>query len=270
MASSLCSLRLLRHAVALPQTPRSVLGTLILQDDLSILNCCSIRSFSSRVPRLRRPPRLQTEEEEAIYFGSRPNAITLFPGDFTEDEEDPSDKDEDFQDDGDSQETEKLVAELRRREEEDKANRERWLRNSIPPVRVPQIDERGRAYGRGGRKRASARVWIQPGFGEVVVNRKDFIDYFERQWDREIVLLPLVVTGTCGMFDVQIMVQGGGLTGQAGAARHGLANALNHYNPDLYRPALKRLGLLTRDARKVERKKVGHVKARKSPQWVRR
>ena len=150
------------------------------------------------------------------------------------------------------------------------AQRKRWIENARPPVRVPVIDDRGRAYGRGGRKTASARVWIQPGFGHVVVNHKPLEEYFDRQTDRELILAPFAATMTCGKFDVTATVTGGGLTGQAGAIRHGAARALNHYNPDQYRPALKRLGYLTRDPRKVERKKIGRVKARKSPQWVKR
>lgn len=163
-----------------------------------------------------------------------------------------------------------LSEEVKEMQEEEDAQKRRWLENAKPPVREPIIDERGRAYGRGGRKTAAARVWIQPGLGNVVVNRKDFVDYFERFSDRELILQPLMATETCGKFDVTVFVEGGGLTGQAGAIRHGLARALNHYNPDIYRPPLKRLGYLTRDPRKVERKKVGHLKARKKPQWVKR
>jgi small subunit ribosomal protein S9 len=208
----------------------------------------------------------------------------LFPGDYQDDAESMWDDDEDDyeasetmggyeSDTGGEQtlsETDYLIEELRRREAEDQAQRAKWIENSLPPVWKSEIDERGRAYGRGGRKKAAARVWIQPGFGEVTVNKKSFVDYFPRMSDRDLILQPLVATETCGDFDVQVMVQGGGLTGQAGAVRHGLAHALNSYNPDLYRPPLKRLGLLERDARRVERKKVGHKKARKSPQWVRR
>ena len=148
--------------------------------------------------------------------------------------------------------------------------KKRWIENAKPPLRKPVIDDRGRAYGRGGRKTASARVWIQPGLGHVVINHQDLVDYFDRTTDRELVLAPLTATATCGKFDVTALVTGGGLTGQAGAIRHGLARALNHYNPDVYRPPLKRLGYLTRDPRKVERKKIGHIKARKKPQWVKR
>lgn len=149
------------------------------------------------------------------------------------------------------------------------AQKQRWIENASPPIRVSEIDERGRAYGRGSRKTAQARVWIQPGQGEIVVNRKDFVTYFPRESDRDHILGPFVASQTCGRFDVTAMVKGGGLTGQAGAIRLGLARALEKYNPD-YRPPMKRHGFMTRDPRMVERKKVGRVKARKSPQWVRR
>mmetsp|Transcript_13497 Transcript_13497/g.20547 ORF Transcript_13497/g.20547 Transcript_13497/m.20547 type:complete len:284 (+) Transcript_13497:49-900(+) len=136
-------------------------------------------------------------------------------------------------------------------------------------VRVQELDARGRAYGRGSRKTAQARVWIFPGEGNITINRKDLVDYFDRESNRELLLMPFVATGTCGMFDVKCYVQGGGLSGQAGAIRHGLARALEKYNPD-FRPPLKALGFLTRDPRMVERKKYGLKKARKAPQWVKR
>ena len=228
---------------------------------------------------------------------TRTNAVTVFPGNYADDDEGYSDdeygvfgdgKDDDDDNDNDNSDTattttlydpsfvpddpadiahQKLMKEHLLKEQE---KRERWIDNALPPERTSIIDERGRAYGRGGRKRAQARVWIQPGLGEIVVNRRRFTDYFDRLYDREQVLAPFVATETCNLFDVQIMVKGGGLTGQAGAIRLGAARALNAYNPDLYRPPLKLLGYLTRDPRKVERKKIGHTKARKSPQWVRR
>lgn len=253
----------------------------------------AVREFSSEsletsaLFRFRRSNQLKNIPNEDR--GQRPNSVMLFPGDYQDDAEsmwDDYDDDDEFDTEADDyssnigfesdkgektlSETDYLIEELRRREAEDQAKRARWIENSLPPEWKSEIDERGRAYGRGGRKKASARVWIQPGFGEVTVNKKSFVDYFPRMSDREMVLQPLVATETCGQFDVQVMVQGGGLTGQAGAVRHGLARALNSYNPDLYRPPLKRLDLLERDARRVERKKVGHKKARKSPQWVRR
>mmetsp|Transcript_12644 Transcript_12644/g.28875 ORF Transcript_12644/g.28875 Transcript_12644/m.28875 type:complete len:280 (+) Transcript_12644:87-926(+) len=149
------------------------------------------------------------------------------------------------------------------------AQKARWVENARPPARVSEIDERGRAYGRGSRKTAQARVWIQPGEGEIVVNRKDFVGYFPRESDRDHILAPMVASQTCGKFDVVAHVKGGGLTGQAGAIRLGVARALEKYNPE-YRPPMKYLGFMKRDPRMVERKKVGRVKARKSPQWVRR
>jgi len=150
-----------------------------------------------------------------------------------------------------------------------KAQKERWIQNARPPVRVSEIDERGRAYGRGSRKSATARVWVQPGTGEIVVNRRDFISYFPRETHRDHVLGPFIASQTLGKFDITAAVEGGGTTGQAGAIRLGLARALEKYNPN-YRPPMKRHGFMTRDPRMVERKKVGRVKARKSPQWVRR
>lgn len=164
-----------------------------------------------------------------------------------------------------SQESRDALEAMRAKE----AQKKRWIQNSRPPARVSEIDERGRAYGRGSRKTAKARVWIQPGEGEIVVNRKDFMSYFPREYDRDHILGPFVASQTCGKFDVTAVVSGGGLTGQAGAIRLGLARALEKYNPD-YRPPMKRHGFMTRDPRMVERKKVGRVKARKSPQWVRR
>jgi len=168
------------------------------------------------------------------------------------------------------EEESELAEQVQEIQREDDERRKRWLVNAKSPVRSSIVDDRGRAYGRGGRKTASARVWIQPGFGNVVINRKDFVDYFDRTSDRELILEPLAATETLSRFDITATVEGGGLRGQAGAIRHGLARALNHYNPDAYRPPLKRLGYLTRDPRKVERKKIGHLKARKKPQWVKR
>jgi len=164
-----------------------------------------------------------------------------------------------------TQESRDVLAAMRAK----KAQKDRWIKNASPPVRVSEIDERGRAYGRGSRKSAQARVWIQPGEGEIVVNRQDFLTYFPREFHRDHILGPFVASQTCGKFDVRAVVNGGGQTGQAGAIRLGLARALEKYNPD-YRPPMKRHGFLTRDPRMVERKKVGRVKARKSPQWVRR
>ena len=206
----------------------------------------------------------------------RTHAVSILEGnydDFDNDDDDDLEDDDDLDEEEDlshmSKADREMLDEAKRQDELYQERKKRWLELTKPVVRVPKIDERGRSYGRGSRKSAQARVWIQPGMGEVVVNRRPFEEYFHRNWHREQVLAPLVATDTCGEFDIQCHVEGGGLTGKAGAVRLGLARALQNYNPD-YRPPMKRLGLLTRDPRKVERKKIGKVKARKSPQWVRR
>jgi small subunit ribosomal protein S9 len=124
-------------------------------------------------------------------------------------------------------------------------------------------------YGTGRRKRSTARVFMRPGSGRVEVNGKSLEDYLPRETARMIVRQPLELTETTDQFDLKINVDGGGASGQAGAIRHGLARALVAYNPQL-RPTLKRAGLLTRDARQVERKKIGKRKARRSPQFSKR
>lgn len=200
----------------------------------------------------------------------RSHAVSIFHGDYSDDgTEDPFLEGEENDQVLEPRE-EEMARYLKQEMEEHEKRKQRWLEVAKAPVRRSIIDERGRSYGRGGRKTSSARVWIQAGLGEVIVNKKTLLEYFPRETDREQILSPLVATQTCGKFDVQCTVEGGGTSGQAGAIRHGLARALNNYNPDSYRPPLKRLGLLTRDARKVERKKPGLVKARKAPQWVRR
>jgi small subunit ribosomal protein S9 len=207
----------------------------------------------------------------------RPNSVMLFPADYTDLEyveefeygEDPEEDEEEATFEEDPYYT-ALTNVMRQKEKIAKERKERWIKNAEPPVRVPLIDARGRSYGRGGRKTARARVWIQPGFGAITVNQKAFEDYFIHMSDRDHILEPMIATKTLGEFDVTVIVQGGGKTGQAGATRHGLARALNNFNPDLYRPPLKYLGFLTRDDRVVERKKIGRKKARKSPQWVKR
>jgi small subunit ribosomal protein S9 len=220
--------------------------------------------FSSSMS-LPRPP--QRREEPNAQRKWRTHTVSLALGNYTEIEEDVPESPTTYPWEEEEMELSEEIKEIQQQQDEQK---KRWLDNAKPPIRTIKIDERGRSYGRGGRKTASARVWIQPGLGNVVVNKSDFVDYFERTSDRELMLQPLAATGTCGKFDVTVTVEGGGLTGQAGAIRHGLARALNHYNPDVYRPPLKRLGYLTRDPRMVERKKVGHLKARKKPQWVKR
>ncbi len=124
-------------------------------------------------------------------------------------------------------------------------------------------------YGTGRRKRSTARVFLRPGGGAITVNGKSLHDYLPRETAQMVVRQPLELTDTTEQFDIRVNVDGGGASGQAGAIRHGLARALLEYNPEL-RPTLKRAGLLTRDAREVERKKVGRHKARRSPQFSKR
>ncbi len=135
--------------------------------------------------------------------------------------------------------------------------------------RVQQLDAQGRAYATGRRKNAVARVWIKPGRGTVIVNGRDQTVYFARQTQRLVLNQPFLIVNRMGQFDVVCTVTGGGLSGQAGAVRHGISRALENYEPDL-RPALKKAGMLTRDSRVVERKKVGLHKARRSKQWAKR
>ncbi|CAI5961167.1 unnamed protein product [Closterium sp. NIES-64] len=133
--------------------------------------------------------------------------------------------------------------------------------------RVACVDALGRAYGTGRRKTSVARVWLRKGSGGVVVNGQPLDLYFPDLAPRAAMLEPFVETGTAGVFDVKATVKGGGVSGQAGAMRHGISRALQQFDPT-YRPALKSAGLLTRDSRMVERKKPGKAKARKSFQWV--
>ena len=139
----------------------------------------------------------------------------------------------------------------------------------VPTVRVIARDDLGRAYGTGRRKTSSARVWVLPGDGTVTINGKNLLDYFARRTHVDEVVAPFAVTRTACAFDVKATVKGGGLSGQAGAVRHGIARALQNYDP-AYRPALKSAGFITRDPRMVERKKPGRKKARKAFQWVKR
>mgnify|MGYP001119415399 CR=1 FL=1 len=136
-------------------------------------------------------------------------------------------------------------------------------------VREPQRDKLGRAYATGKRKDAVARVWIKPGSGKVVVNGKEMAAYFARPVLQMILRQPFTVAGVEGQFDVMATVAGGGLSGQAGAVKHGVSKALQLYDPTL-RAALKAAGFLTRDSRVVERKKYGKAKARKSFQFSKR
>ena len=135
--------------------------------------------------------------------------------------------------------------------------------------RVAKIDEHGRSYATGRRKNAVARVWIKPGSGKVTVNGRDQTIYFARQTQRLVLNQPFLIADRMNQFDVIATVKGGGLSGQAGAVRHGISRALETFDPAL-RPALKKAGMLTRDARVVERKKIGKHKARRSKQWAKR
>jgi small subunit ribosomal protein S9 len=124
-------------------------------------------------------------------------------------------------------------------------------------------------YGTGRRKTAVARVYLRPGSGAIKVNRRDFDDYFPNQVLKMVIRQPLLLTETADKFDILVNVDGGGPNGQAGAIRHGISRALLEYNAEL-RPRLKSAGFLTRDARKVERKKYGQPKARKRFQFSKR
>ena len=136
-------------------------------------------------------------------------------------------------------------------------------------AREPQIDKLGRAYATGKRKNAIAKVWIKPGSGKITINDRDQEVYFARPVLRMMIAQPLQVTDRATQFDVIVSVQGSGLSGQAGAIRHGLSKALTYYEPGL-RALLKPHGFLTRDSRIVERKKYGKAKARRSFQFSKR
>ncbi len=133
----------------------------------------------------------------------------------------------------------------------------------------PKLDDLGRAYATGGRKEATARVWLKSGSGRFMVNGRKMEEYFARPVLRMIVNQPFEAINRRGQYDVYCTVSGGGLSGQAGAVRHGISRALVAYDPTL-RPVLKAGGFLTRDARRVERKKYGKPKARKSFQFSKR
>ncbi|HEX4368617.1 MAG TPA: 30S ribosomal protein S9 [Rhodopila sp.] len=140
---------------------------------------------------------------------------------------------------------------------------------STQPKREPKRDELGRSYATGRRKESTARVWIKPGKGEIIVNGKKVVQYFARPVLRMLLTQPFLVADRYNQFDVNCTVSGGGLSGQAGAVRHGISRALTYYEPDL-RSILKVAGFLTRDSRAVERKKYGKAKARRSFQFSKR
>ncbi len=137
------------------------------------------------------------------------------------------------------------------------------------PLREQQLDKFGRAYATGRRKDAVARVWLKPGSGRIVVNGREQEIYFARPTLRLVINQPFDIVDRRGQYDVEVTVKGGGLSGQAGAVKHGIAQALSRYEPAL-RTMVKQAGFLTRDSRVVERKKYGRAKARRSFQFSKR
>ncbi len=140
---------------------------------------------------------------------------------------------------------------------------------SVPAKRERKVDQYGRSYSTGKRKNAIARVWIKPGNGKITVNGRDIKTYFARPVLQMVVNQPFAVADRAGQFDVECLVTGGGLSGQAGAVKHGISKALTEFEPDLRTP-LKAAKFLTRDSRVVERKKYGRAKARKRFQFSKR
>jgi small subunit ribosomal protein S9 len=134
---------------------------------------------------------------------------------------------------------------------------------------VQKLDSLGRAYATGKRKNAVARVWIKPGRGAIIINDKDYTKYFARPVLQMLLQQPLSAVSRNTQYDINATVVGGGLSGQAGAVRHGISKALTYFEPDL-RTVLKKGGFLTRDSRVVERKKYGRMKARRSFQFSKR
>jgi small subunit ribosomal protein S9 len=137
------------------------------------------------------------------------------------------------------------------------------------PKHVQKLDKQGRAYATGKRKNAVARVWVKPGSGKITVNTKTIEVFFARPVLRMMIQQPLLAANRNGQYDVVCTVSGGGLSGQAGAVRHGISKALTYFEPELRSP-LKKGGFLTRDSRVVERKKYGKAKARRSFQFSKR
>ncbi|MEL6299090.1 MAG: 30S ribosomal protein S9 [Pseudomonadota bacterium] len=137
------------------------------------------------------------------------------------------------------------------------------------PVYEQKLDAQGRAYATGKRKDAVARVWIKPGNGRIVINNREYDKYFARPVLQLLLRQPLQTAERVDQYDIMATVKGGGLSGQAGAVRHGISKALTHYEPEL-RSTLKKGGFLTRDSRVVERKKYGKAKARRSFQFSKR
>ena len=145
------------------------------------------------------------------------------------------------------------------------------LKTEVPeqPKHVQKLDKQGRAYATGKRKNAVARVWVKPGSGKITVNAKTIEVFFARPVLRMMIQQPLLAANRNSQYDVVCTVSGGGLSGQAGAVRHGISKALTYFEPELRSP-LKKGGFLTRDSRVVERKKYGKAKARRSFQFSKR
>ncbi len=137
------------------------------------------------------------------------------------------------------------------------------------PTYEQKLDDQGRAYATGKRKDAVARVWVKPGSGKITVNGREMETYFARPVLQMVLQQPIVAAERKDQYDIVATVSGGGLSGQAGAVRHGISKALTHYEPEL-RGVLKKGGFLTRDSRVVERKKFGRAKARRSFQFSKR
>ena len=143
------------------------------------------------------------------------------------------------------------------------------IENNVGTRREQKLDRQGRAYATGKRKSSISRVWIKSGTGKIVINGKDHVEYFSRGVLRMMISEPFKIASREGQYDVFCTVKGGGLTGQAGAIKHGISKALDAYEPELHK-ILKQVGLLTRDSRVVERKKYGRRKARRRFQFSKR
>lgn len=143
------------------------------------------------------------------------------------------------------------------------------LQIETPKIEIPKLDNKDRAYATGKRKNSVARVWLKKGTGTIIVNGKTIEKYFTRLVLQMIVNQPLEIIQSIDGYEIKATVSGGGLSGQAGALRHGISKALTYYDPGL-RPTLKKVGFLTRDSRVVERKKAGLAKARRSYQFSKR
>lgn len=161
------------------------------------------------------------------------------------------------------------MAEINSLQELGEATQATAAETDAAPVHVQKLDAQGRAYATGKRKNAIARVWVKPGSGKITINDKAFEQYFARPVLQMILQQPIVAANRNGQYDIVATVAGGGLSGQAGALRHGISRALTFYEPEL-RAVLKKGGFLTRDARVVERKKYGRAKARRSFQFSKR